>query len=76
MWLNCNNSLVALDKICFIEFSYDEDNTPTASIYFTGRRRPHLIQSDNMEDLIGYFHGCTIEKGVKNDPATGSHAEG
>lgn len=61
-----------MDKVCYIEF-LDNDGTPTANVYFAGRRHPLSIESENMEDLIAYFHGNTIEKENPNDsPKTGS----
>jgi hypothetical protein len=59
MWLNCNNSLVSLDKVCYIQFV--DDDVPAAYIYFQGRRQPLKIESEDIESLIEYFHQNTIE---------------
>ena len=62
-----------MDKVCFIEFTYDED-VPAAYIYFQGRRQPLVIQAESMEDLIAYFHKNTLETGKENDAAKGNTA--
>lgn len=72
MWLNCNDLLIAMDKVCYVQFA--DEGTPSAHVFFAGRRQPLIIEAESIEDLIAYFHQYTIEG--KNDPPERSPTKG
>lgn len=62
MWINCNDTIINLDKVNYISFEYSKNELPAVAIHFAGTRAPLVIEAVSMPDLINYFQSLTIGK--------------
>lgn len=62
MWINCNDTIINLDKVNYISFEYSKNDSPSVVIHFTGTRSPLVIEAASMSELIDYFQSLTIGK--------------
>jgi len=60
MWIDCYEVFVNFDKIDYISFDYEEEEGPTAYLYFTGRSQPLKLHTDSLEEMVSYFAKCTV----------------
>jgi hypothetical protein len=60
MWIDCWETLVNLERVDYISFDFEDEEIPTAYVYFAGREEPLLFHAEDMAELQNYFSVHTI----------------
>jgi hypothetical protein len=60
MWLDCYEAFVNMDKLDYVSFEFEDESTPTAYLYFSGRVQPLKLQADTLEEIVNYFAKWTV----------------
>lgn len=61
-WINCNDVILDLSKVDYIEFEFNEEEVPQVCVYFSNRSDPVIMEGEDMNDLISYFQSVTINR--------------